>query len=130
MEAGEITEQAPARGAVPRADRALQPLPVGADGRARDLPYACAVLPEARGVGGTGHDPYEDNAALVTQSDVVVLSVRTERFADLNVHESGKLVISVMAGGLPDPAGQGADRPCRGPRAAAQRRGPGRMQHR
>lgn len=39
-----------------------------------------------------------DNAALVRQSDVVVLSVRPHQFFDLSIQADGKLVISVMAG--------------------------------
>lgn len=40
----------------------------------------------------------KDNAELVAQSDVVVLSVRPEHFSDVHIDTQGKLVISVMAG--------------------------------
>lgn len=40
----------------------------------------------------------KDNAELVDNSDVVVLSVRPEQFSGVSVDASGKLVVSVMAG--------------------------------
>lgn len=40
----------------------------------------------------------KDNAELVDRSDVVILSVRPDQFAAVDVDASGKLVISVMAG--------------------------------
>src|SRR5699024_9173823 len=39
-----------------------------------------------------------DNQALVARSDVVVLSIRPEQFADVAIDVGDKLVISVMAG--------------------------------
>ncbi len=39
-----------------------------------------------------------DNHELVAKSDIVILSVRPEDFADLHIDASDKLVISVMAG--------------------------------
>lgn len=39
-----------------------------------------------------------DNDELVGQSDIVVLSVRPEQFADVKIDARGKLVVSVMAG--------------------------------
>lgn len=40
----------------------------------------------------------KDNRELVERSDVVVLSVRPDQFAEVDVEAHGKLVISVMAG--------------------------------
>lgn len=39
-----------------------------------------------------------DNRDLVDQSEVVILSVRPEDFAEIDIDASGKLVVSVMAG--------------------------------
>ncbi|WP_053214115.1 pyrroline-5-carboxylate reductase [Pseudomonas sp. Q12-87] len=39
-----------------------------------------------------------DNQALVDRSDIVILAVRPERFANLNIKATGKTIISLMAG--------------------------------
>lgn len=39
-----------------------------------------------------------DNQALVDRSDVVIIAVRPEHFASLNINATGKTVISLMAG--------------------------------
>jgi len=41
---------------------------------------------------------FADNQALVERSDVVMLSIRPEQFADLRIDARGKLVISLIAG--------------------------------
>lgn len=51
---------------------------------------AAAQIPGARWT--------RDNAELVENSDVVVLSVRPEQFSGVSINAGGKLVISVMAG--------------------------------
>src|SRR5262245_14522084 len=43
-----------------------------------------------------------DNTDLARRSDIVILSVRPENFADLDLDLRGKLVISLMAGVLID----------------------------
>ncbi len=39
-----------------------------------------------------------DNQALVNRSDVVIIAVRPEHFANLNINATGKTVVSLMAG--------------------------------